>query len=260
LLPPCATLKVLGVAVSVKFGPEVTVRLMVVVCDKPPEVPVTATAIGPPMVAVALAVRVKTLVLLVLVGLNAAVTPFGKVEVTARLTLPAKPFVGCTVIVLVLLLPCMTLTLVGAAVSVKPAAVPENGISSGLGLALLITVSPPTIDPPTVGANWISTMQALFAARVPPESEHVVPLGWIWKSALGTMLFRVTALVPLLVMVTGCAALVVPIDCVAKVTFAGAMVRGANEVPVRLTTSGLLLLLGVKGTAAVPSMTPTNAG
>jgi len=167
----------LGALVSVKFGPEVTVRLMVVDCDTAPEVPVTVTGIGPPIVAVELAVRVKTLVLVVLVGLNDAVTPLGKVEVTARLTLPAKPLRRCTVIVLVLLFPCMTLTLVGAAVSVKPEAAPENGSSSGLGLALLITVSPPAIVPPTVGANWISTIQLLFAARLPPGSGQVVPLG-----------------------------------------------------------------------------------
>jgi len=68
------------------------------------------------------------------------------------------------------------------------------------------------------------------------------------------MLFRVTTPALLLVIVTGCAALVVPIDCVAKVSFAGAIVRGANEVPVRLTASGLLLPPVVKGTAAVSWM------
>jgi hypothetical protein len=49
----------------------------VVVCVSVPEVPVIVTVVGPPTVAVALAVNVKTLVLLVVVGLNEAVTPLG---------------------------------------------------------------------------------------------------------------------------------------------------------------------------------------
>ena len=80
------------------------------------------TVVGPPTAAEALAVSVRTLVLVglvVLVGLNEAVTPVGNVDVTARLTLPANPFVGFTVIVLVPLPPCTTLTVPGAADKVK---------------------------------------------------------------------------------------------------------------------------------------------
>src|SRR5450755_3779553 len=101
-------LKLLGPAESVKFGGGVTVRLMAVVWVKAPEVPWTVTVTGPPVVAEALAVSVRTLVLVglvVLVGLNDAVTPVGRVEVTDRTTLPVKPLVGFTVIVLVPLLP-----------------------------------------------------------------------------------------------------------------------------------------------------------
>jgi hypothetical protein len=81
------------------------VKLIVVVCVSVPEVPVIVTVVGPPTVAVALAVKVKTLVLLVLVGLKDAVTPLGRVELTAKLTLPVKPLTGFTVIMLVALLP-----------------------------------------------------------------------------------------------------------------------------------------------------------
>src|SRR5450755_2067481 len=115
-------LKLLGPAESVKFGGGVTVRLMAVVWVKAPEVPWTVTVTGPPVVAEALAVSVRTHVLVglvVLVGLNDAVTPMGRVEVTDRLTLPEKPFVGFTVIVLVPLVPWAMLKVVGAAVSVK---------------------------------------------------------------------------------------------------------------------------------------------
>jgi hypothetical protein len=58
-----------------------------------------------PVVAEALAVKVNMLVLLVLAGLNDAVTPFGRLEITDRDTLPVKPLIGFTVIVLVPLLP-----------------------------------------------------------------------------------------------------------------------------------------------------------
>src|SRR5271166_1942933 len=94
-------LNVLGAADNVKSGGAVTVRLTVVVCTNAPEVPVMVTVVGPPTVAEALAVSVRTLLVLVLVGLNEAVTPVGRVEVTAKLTEPLKPLVGLTVIVLV---------------------------------------------------------------------------------------------------------------------------------------------------------------
>ena len=182
-LLPWAMLRLLGAADNVKLGATVTVRLTVVVCVRLPEVPVIVTVVGPPTAADPLAVKVKVLVVVVLDGLNDAVTPLGRAEVTAKLTLPLKPFSGFTVIVLVPLLPWAMLKLLGAAVSVKlpaPAApVPARGSSNGLGLALLVTVSAPPIPPTTVGANWISTVQALPAASEPPVSGQVVPLLWI---------------------------------------------------------------------------------
>jgi len=73
-------------------------------------------------------------------------------------------------------------------------------------------------------------------------------------------LLSVTALALLLVIVIVEAALVVPAGCDGKLNLVGANVSGANEVPVMFTTSGLLLLLVVNGTAIVPPMTPTKAG
>jgi hypothetical protein len=121
LLPPCATLREEGAA-SVKLGGPVTVKLTVVVCVRLPEVPVIVTAVGPPIVAVPLAVSVSVLEfvgLVVLVGLKAAVTPLGRPEAT-RLTAPVNPPEGVTVIVLVPLLPCATLREPGLDESVKP--------------------------------------------------------------------------------------------------------------------------------------------
>ena len=88
-----------------KLGCAVTVRLTVVVWVKLPEVPVMVTVVGPPTVAVGLAVKVKTLDVVVLEGLNDAVTPAGSVEVTAKFAVPVNPLTGFTVIVLVPLFP-----------------------------------------------------------------------------------------------------------------------------------------------------------
>jgi hypothetical protein len=81
----------------------VTVRLIVVLGVRLPDVPVTVTDTGPG-VAELLAVNVRTLVLVVVAGLNEAVTPAGRPE-AARVTLPVKPFVGFTVIVLLTFAP-----------------------------------------------------------------------------------------------------------------------------------------------------------
>lgn len=84
-------------------GRGATARLIVVVCGvRLPEVPVMITVV-PPVVAELLAVRVKVLVV-ALVEVNDAVTPLGRPEAT-KLTLPVKPPVGFTVIVLGTLLP-----------------------------------------------------------------------------------------------------------------------------------------------------------
>jgi hypothetical protein len=90
-----------------------------VVGVKLPDVPVMITAVGPPVVAVPLAVSVRALVVVAGFGLNDAVTPPGRPE-AAKFTLPVKPPVGFTVIVLVLLPPCGTLKVLGAGDSVKP--------------------------------------------------------------------------------------------------------------------------------------------
>jgi hypothetical protein len=76
------------------------------------------TVVGPPTVAEPLAVSVSRLVPVVGFVPNPAVTPLGNPE-AASVTLPANPFVGFTVIVLVPLLPWATLTVPGAADSVK---------------------------------------------------------------------------------------------------------------------------------------------
>jgi hypothetical protein len=108
-------LTLLGLADKLKSGAgaaAVTVTPTVVVWLKLPEVPVMVTVVGPPTVAVPLAVRVRAL------PLNDAVTPVGSPE-AAYETVPVKLFFGVTVIVLVPVLPCTILTLVGDAAKLK---------------------------------------------------------------------------------------------------------------------------------------------
>ena len=67
-----------------------------------------------PVAAVLLAVSVNVLVLVVLLGLNDAVTPLGRPDAD-RLILPLKPFCGVTVMVLVPVAPCRIAKLFGDA-------------------------------------------------------------------------------------------------------------------------------------------------
>src|SRR5258707_13238628 len=67
-----------------------------------------------PEVAVLLAVSVNVLVLVVLLGLNDAVTPLGRPDAD-KLTLPLKPFCGVTVMVAAPAAPCAIVKPLGEA-------------------------------------------------------------------------------------------------------------------------------------------------
>ena len=84
-----------------------------VVFVKLPDVPLTVTVTAP-VVAALPAVSVNVLVLVVLLGLNDAVTPLGRPDAD-KLTLPLKPFCGATVMVLAPLAPCAIVKLFGDA-------------------------------------------------------------------------------------------------------------------------------------------------
>ena len=118
-LAPWVTVTDAGEALTVKFGvaAEFTVSATVVEAVRLPEVPVIVT-VAAPVVAVALAVNVNTLVPVVGFVPKAAVTPLGK-PVAAKVTLPLNPPTSATEIVLVPLPPCVTVTLLGEAESVK---------------------------------------------------------------------------------------------------------------------------------------------
>ncbi len=112
-LAPCVIVKLLGDAERVKFGGGVTVMDTVVTCDNPPDIPVMVT-LALPVGAALPAVSVNVLVLVVLPGLNVAVTPLGRPDAD-KVTLLLKPFCGMTVTVLAPPVPWTTVRLLGEA-------------------------------------------------------------------------------------------------------------------------------------------------
>jgi hypothetical protein len=119
-LLPWATDNVVAEGVSVKLGGGLTLTVTAMLVDavSAPEVPPTVT-VAVPRVAVLLAVSVSTLLPVVGLGTNAAVTPPGKPD-AARVTLPVNPFTSVTVIVSVALLPCVNARVDAEGASVKP--------------------------------------------------------------------------------------------------------------------------------------------
>lgn len=90
----CRTLNV-GVEVPTEnCAGAATVNEIAIVELRLPDLPVTVT-VAAPVVAVELAVKVNVLVVVVLAGLNAAVTPVGRPE-TVSATAPVNPFLGET--------------------------------------------------------------------------------------------------------------------------------------------------------------------
>ena len=120
LAPPCVMVTAFGEAERLKVFRAFTVRLSTVVFLSVPDVPVIVT-VAVPVAAVALAVKVSVLLLVAGLGLNAAVTSVGSPE-AASVTLPENPLTGVMVMLLLPLAPpCVMVTLLGLAVSVKPA-------------------------------------------------------------------------------------------------------------------------------------------
>ena len=93
------------------------VRLTEVVCVSVPDTPVMVIVLVP-VVAVLLAVKVRTLEPVVGLVPNVAVTPAGRAELD-NVTDPVKPPEGVTVMVLFPLVPWVTFKLAGEADSVK---------------------------------------------------------------------------------------------------------------------------------------------
>src|SRR6266849_7599332 len=110
-----------------------------------------------PRAAALLAVRVKVLVLVVLLGLNEAVTPLGKPEAD-KLPVPLKPFWGVIAIVLVPLAPCTIVTLLGVAESAK------SGTRFTVSETVVVFVKLP--DVPVMVTATVPVLAVLLAVSV----------------------------------------------------------------------------------------------
>ena len=138
-LAPGATESVVDEGFKVKLPVEVTSSVKEVVAVLLPEVPVTVT-VNAPVVAVLLAVNVRTVEVVEDAGLNEAVTPLGMPD-AVNYTVPVNPGKSVTVMVSVPLVPWATERVVGDDASVKP--VP--GTVTVMGAKFVTVPSTPTI-------------------------------------------------------------------------------------------------------------------
>jgi hypothetical protein len=127
----------------VKVGTGLTVSAIVVLAVRPVEVPVIVT-LEVPVVAVALAANVTTLLPVAGLVPKVAVTPLGN-PVAARVTLPANGLTSVTVIVSVALLPCVTAKVAAVGASLKlptgaPHGTPLSVNDVGIALVALFQV------------------------------------------------------------------------------------------------------------------------
>jgi hypothetical protein len=182
-----------------------------------------------------------------------------QVSATAEL----KPFVGFTVIVTgVLTAPCATVTVVGAALSVKSGGVfvpvPVSPTVCGLPAALSVMVNVPVRVPVAVGVNVTLIVQFAFAASIAGSVPHVFVCA---KSPDAAMELIVSAAFPVFVTVTVCAALCVFSNWLPKVRLVGASVTaGAGIAPIPLSAMFCGLVLSPSVRTSVPGLDPAADG
>ena len=169
-LVPGVRLKLLGEADSVKLADGLMVKATEVVFVKLPDVPVIVT-LAVPATAALLAVNVNVLVLIVLLGLKDAVTPFGRPEAD-KLTVPLNPFCGVTEMVLVALAPCAMFRLVGAADIKKFGAALEEVSVTLSNVAVACAEAEPLL-----AAKPTYTLAAMGMIWLEPSCVHWMPSG-----------------------------------------------------------------------------------
>ena len=186
VVAPSSTVRLLGKAESRKSGCDgggagaFTVRLMLVVLVKLPDVPVTVI-LPVPTVAVLLAASVKVLEPVAGFGLKEAITPLGKPEAD-RETLPLKPFAGVMVIVLLPFDPWVTFRLLGEAESVKLGC-GGGAVPFTVKLMFVVCVKLPdvpvtvTVTVPKVAVLLAANVRVLEPAAGLGLKEAVTPLG-----------------------------------------------------------------------------------
>lgn len=174
-VPPGTTFTADGAAESVKVSGPVTVKLIVALLVRLPEVPETVT-VHVPGAATDEAASVSALALEVDTVLKDPVTPFGKPE-TAKFTVPLNPFAGLTVIALVLLDPLARLTLEGAAARVKPGSAATVNISLVVPVRLPAAPSTVMVEVPAAAEPLAVSVSVLAVAAVAGLNDEVTPEG-----------------------------------------------------------------------------------
>jgi hypothetical protein len=172
---PCVTLRAAGAAPNAKRGAPCTVRLSVTEEDDVPAVPVTVT-VDAAVAAVDVALNVSVLVVAVVAGLNEAVTPVGRPDMV-RATLPVKPFLGVTVIVLVAPAPCTTLSAGVEGVNEKLAG--GTTVKTIVTVALKLPDLPVTVTVllPAAALALVTKLNVLAVAVLTGLNDAVTPLG-----------------------------------------------------------------------------------
>jgi len=131
------------------------------------------------------------------------------------------------------------------AASVKSWPVPLSARVWGLPGALSLKERLPDPVPAAVGVKVTATVQDPAAATV-LEVEHVVPDATVAKGPVTLIAVKVKLAPPVLVSVTVCEGLVVPIGSDGKVGGADKLTTGPVPVPLKPTVCGLPLALSVK--------------
>lgn len=162
-----------GLPISWVAEAELMVREIVVVCVSEPDVPVTVMVLVP-VVAVLLAVKVRTLVDVVGLVPKLAVTPLGRAEFE-RVTDPVKPFDGVTVIVLLPLVPCLTVRLLGEAESEK------FGVAVAFTVSEMLVVCESVPEVPVIVTVEVPVVAVELAVKV---TELVEVVGLVPKLAV----------------------------------------------------------------------------
>jgi hypothetical protein len=150
---------------------------MVVVALNVPEVPVMVT-VAAPVVAVLLAVSVSTLLPVVGLVPNAAVTPVGNPD-AARVTLPVKGLTSVTVMVSVPLLPCVIAKVAAERESVKLPVLAALTVSAMVVDAVRVPDVPVmvTVDEPVVAVLLAVSVSTLLPVVGLVPNAAVTPLG-----------------------------------------------------------------------------------
>jgi hypothetical protein len=162
-----------GVSVKVGVGLALTVMAMVVDAVKVPDVPEIVT-VAVPIVAVALAVKVSTLVVVVGFVPYATVTPLGR-PVAAKVTLPVNPPESVTVMVSVAVLPSVIASVDADGARLKLG----TNLTATVSAIFVVAVSVPEV--PVMVTVELPAVAVLLAVRV---STLVAVVGLVAKAAV----------------------------------------------------------------------------